>query len=57
MDNNTRRYPRTIEQAFGPYQFGPLVDNDRRPTLSEAVAFAAFAAIVLAASVVIFFRM
>jgi len=25
---NTRKYPRTLEQAFGPYAGGPLVGPD-----------------------------
>lgn len=45
-DNNTRRYPRTLEEAFGPYARGTLVDpeeetrskSDRKAVIVSAIA-------------------
>lgn len=31
MNDTTRRYPRTLEEAFGPYQRGPVNEQDTPP--------------------------
>jgi hypothetical protein len=31
MNDTTRRYPRTLEEAFGPYQRGPVHEQDTPP--------------------------
>lgn len=31
MNDTTRRYPRTLEQAFGPYQRGPVHEQNKQP--------------------------
>ena len=47
---NTRRYPRTLEEAFGPYQRGPIYEPKQRMQWQDKVVLAgsAIAAIVLA---------
>lgn len=40
---NTRKYPRTLEEAFGPYQRGQIHDSDPMP-VADKIAVAASAA-------------
>ena len=48
----TRRYPRTLEEAFGPYERGniyepaPMHKHDRIVTWASAVALVSFVAIM-----------
>lgn len=51
----TRRHPRTLEEAFGPYQRGPVEDPSDRATATEAIVIAAslVAAIALGAMMLI----
>lgn len=48
----TRRYPRTLEEAFGPYERGniyepvPMHKHDRIITWASAVALVSFVAIM-----------
>lgn len=30
MNDTTRRYPRTLEEAFGPYQRGPVHEQNEQ---------------------------
>lgn len=34
---NTRKYPRTLVEAFGPYASGPIHDTDPMPTTDKIV--------------------
>jgi hypothetical protein len=43
---NTRKYPRTLEEAFGPYQRHGLVDQDPMPTADKIVIAASCAALL-----------
>lgn len=48
MNNSTKRYPRTLEEAFGPYARGTLADPDertRRKSDRKAVIISAIAAL------------
>ena len=53
MNNNTRKYPRTLTEAFGPYTSRDFVDYDPMPTadrialFASAVGFAAFVGLIL----------
>jgi hypothetical protein len=53
MNNNTRKYPRTLEQAFGPYtsrdfeDYDPMPTADRIALFASAVGFAAFVGLIL----------
>jgi hypothetical protein len=54
VSDTTRRYPRTLEQAFGPYQrqsvivpMGPPVDGQASAWLSALVVYIAVAALAL----------
>jgi hypothetical protein len=53
MNNNTRKYPRTLTEAFGPYTSRDFVNNDPMPTadrialFASAVGFAAFVGLIL----------
>ena len=38
---NTRRYPRTLEQAFGPYARGPVHERPAPMPAGEKVALVA----------------
>lgn len=35
---NTRRYPRTLEQAFGPYARGPIEEPNQPMPTADIVA-------------------
>ena len=39
---NPRRYPRTLEEAFGPYQRGGLHELYTPMTLAEKIIFAVY---------------
>lgn len=49
---NTRKYPRTLNEAFGPYASGPIHDSDPMPIADKIVlivsACAALAIVVFA---------
>lgn len=48
MNDSTKRYARTLEEAFGPYARGTLVDPDehtRRKSDRKAVIISAIAAL------------
>ena len=46
---NTRRYPRTLQEAFGPYAKGPIEPMpDRRKTPAHAVALYIVSVLALA---------
>lgn len=45
LNNSTRKYPRTMEEAFGPYQRYGLITEEKAPSkvsvvVSGAVVFA-----------------
>jgi hypothetical protein len=49
-NNNTRQYPRTMQQAFGPYtdrQLQPMRDNERSWRLSDGVIAAILVAVIV----------
>lgn len=53
MSNTTRRHPRTLQEAFGPYATGPVLDKPepRRRPLADvllAVALGIVGALLLA---------
>lgn len=52
---NTRRYPRSLEQAFGPYARGPIEPmREQREPLSRRIAdWALYAAALLAIIVIV----
>ena len=41
MDNNTRRYPRTLEEAFGPYARGGIYEHREPMQVEDKVVIAA----------------
>jgi hypothetical protein len=51
--NNTRKYPRTLTEAFGPYTSRDFVDYDPMPTedrialFASVIGFAAFVGLIL----------
>lgn len=46
---NTRRYPRTLQEAFGPYATGPIEPMpDRRKTPAHEVALYIVSVLALA---------
>jgi hypothetical protein len=50
---NSRKYPRTLTEAFGPYTSADFVNNDPMPTadrialFASAVGLAAFVGLIL----------
>ena len=47
---NTRKYPRTLEEAFGPYARGPVVEpTDQMPKADAAVLWICCAAAAVVA--------
>ena len=54
MDNNTRRYPRTLTEAFGPYADGPIHDSRLPRDWAQLLSLAGpFVLMVLAAALLI----
>jgi len=50
-DNNTRKFPRTMEQAFGPYHCSSGEFQDESPTMSfkSIIAYVVVLAVTLLA--------
>lgn len=44
----TRKYPRTLNEAFGPYASGPIDDPDNGTPLADAIVLASSAAALIA---------
>jgi hypothetical protein len=44
----TRKYPRTLNEAFGPYASGPIDDPDTGTPLADAIVLASSAAALIA---------
>lgn len=53
--NTTRRYPRTLVEAFGPYATGPVLDAPRpTPIWRKAMSLSILIAIVIWIALVLF---
>ena len=51
-DMNTRKYPRTLNEAFGPYASGPIYSQRKRRALHINPGLIAYAAIITALSLI-----
>lgn len=54
MNQTTRTYPRTMEQAFGPYHRGGIYEEVQRMDKSDKIVLAGCAVSILAIAVLIY---
>lgn len=47
MNNSTRRYPRTMQEAFGPYTSHSLIEMPSKPDLRGIGIFAIVALVTI----------